>query len=199
MGPRFAPYCTIGPDMKTTIEALSKATPLFYLIIGITLIIIYRKLLLRLFQALVLRVERGDQVNIGTLITIGRSVGPLKVPSSDGLVTDDHISLIHRSWRVPNRDAEFGGDKMYQIHVILFGPKETLDRVEYVVYRLHEAYPEPVKTTNSRKQCFELKELANGYSLLRAEVKVRKQMEMVNLSRFIDLTEVSEPLKNMFR
>jgi hypothetical protein len=97
--------------MEEIIATLSTTASLLWLILAVAILIIYRKLILRLFQALVFRVERGDQVNIGTLITIGSSVGPLKVPSSDGLVTDDHISLMDRSRRVPNRDAEFGGER----------------------------------------------------------------------------------------
>jgi hypothetical protein len=61
---------------------------------------------------------------------------PLQVGAGEGIVTDDHIALIHRSWRVADRDKEFEGQTMYQIHVILFGEKEALDRVEYVLYKL---------------------------------------------------------------
>lgn len=100
--------------------------------------------------------------------SLGRSTGPLKVPASEGCVTDDHVALIHRSWRVADRDREFGGQKMYQIHVILFGEKAALDRVEYVLYRLDPSYPNPVHCGSPRQTGFELKELANGYSLIRA-------------------------------
>src|SRR5208337_4106793 len=89
----------------------------------------------------------------------------LKTPAAKDLITDDHLALIHRSWRVPARDAEFDGQKMYQIHVILFGEKAALDRVEYVVYRLDPTYPDPVQCGGPRRTQFELKELAYGYFL----------------------------------
>jgi hypothetical protein len=46
---------------------------------------------------------------------------------------------------------------------------------------------------------FELKELANGYSLLRAEVYVRGQQEPVRLSRLIDLMDQSPRLKGEYQ
>lgn len=165
-------------------------------VVGI--LVAYRGPVARLVNALVRRVERGDEVTIATWITLGKAVGPLKVPATDGLVTDDHLALIHRSWRVPHRDSEFGGQAMYQVQVILFGQNSALDRVEYVLYRLDPAYPTPIRTGGVREANFELKELANGYSLVRAEVKIKGQAALVYLSRFIDLTEESPRLKGTY-
>jgi hypothetical protein len=181
--------------MDTFLKSVSAATPLVWSLFAIFVLLAYRKPLLELFTVFVRRIQRGDEVKIATWITLGKSVGPLKVPHGSGYVTDDHLALIHRSWRVAHRDAEFQGHKMYQVHVILFGDPEALDRVEYVLYHLDPVYPEPVKSSSSRVNFFELKELANGYSLLRAEVKIKDQEELIYLSRFIDLTEVSEKLK----
>jgi hypothetical protein len=114
------------------------------------------------------------------------------------MLTDDHLALIHRSWRVPDRDLEFH-QPMYQIHVIVFGTTEALGRVEYVVYRLDPAYPRPVQVSGSPSTNFELKELANGHSLIRAEVYIQGQREPVRLSRFIDLTDQSPPLKGSYQ
>jgi len=184
--------------MENLIKTISSATPLLWIILALALVIALRKLILRLLNALVRRIERGDPIKIATWITLGSSVGPLKVPPGNGFVTDDHVALIHRSWRVEKRDADFGGTPMYQLHVILFGENEALDRVEYVMYRLNPAYPEPVRLSSSRATCFELKELANGYSLLRAEVKIKEQTELIYLSRFIDLTDESPRLKGTY-
>jgi hypothetical protein len=46
---------------------------------------------------------------------------------------------------------------------------------------------------------FELNELANGYTLIRAEVYVSGQTEPVRLSRFIDLMDVSPRLKGTYQ
>lgn len=150
-----------------------------------------------LIEASVSRVQHGDEVKIG-LITIGQSVGQLKQPSSNEHLTDDHVALIHRSWRVPARDAQFGRP-MHQIHIIVFGTAEALQRIDYVVYRLEPAYPNPVRLGGSLETNFELKELANGYSLVRADIYVCGQQEPVRLSRLIDLTESSPPLRGSYQ
>lgn len=167
-------------------------------LIAIVFLAFYRGQIRRILDALTRRVERGDEVRISTWLTLGTSAGPLKSPSVAGLVTDDHIAVIHRSWRVSERDAEFGNQEMYQIHVVLFGEKAALDRVEYVLYRLDPSYPNPTRASSDRKNAFELKELANGYSLIRADVKIRDQSEMIYLSRFIDLTPTSPHLKGTY-
>jgi hypothetical protein len=166
------------------------------LIFGV-LLVSYREPLKAFLQAAVARVQRGDDIKIG-IVTLGQAVGQLKLPLATELMTDDHLALIHRSWRVPNRDIEFGRP-MHQIHVIVFGTAEALRRVDYVVYRLEEAYAQPVQVGGPLGTNFELKELANGYSLIRAEVHVRGQAEPVRLSRFIDLTDKSPPLKGSYQ
>jgi hypothetical protein len=161
------------------------------------LILAYRRQLTLLIDAAITRIQRGDEIKVG-LITIGQSVGQLKQPSSAEHLTDDHVALIHRSWRVPARDKEFGRP-MYQIHIIVFGTVEALRRIDYVVYRLESAYPNPVQLGGPMETNFELKELANGYSLIRADVYVRGQQEPVRLARLIDLTEQSPPLKGSYQ
>jgi hypothetical protein len=83
---------------------------------------------------------------------------------------------------------------MYQMHVIVFGTEAAIKQIDYVVYRLDKSYPCSVQVVSSKRKNFELKELANGYSLIRAEVYIRDQPKVVRLSRFIDLTDASPPL-----
>ena len=181
-------------DTKTWVEsAVSLAWPALVAVF----LVQYRRLIKTLLQAAVARVQRGDEIKVG-IVTIGQSVGQLKLPSTGELMTDNHLALIHRSWRVPDRDREFGRP-MYQIHVIVFGTPEALRRVEYVVYRLEKAYPRPLQVGGPLNTNFELKELANGHSLIRAEAYVRDQAEPVRLSRFIDLTDESPPLKDVYQ
>jgi hypothetical protein len=150
-----------------------------------------------LFNAAIALISRGSEVKIG-FVTVGQAVGQLQVPLPADAITDDHLALIHRSWRAPEQDAKFGRP-MHQIHVIVFGTAEALRRVDYVVYRLEKAYPKPVQVGGPLQTNFELKELANGYSLIRAEVHVRGQQEPVRLSRFIDLMDKSPPLKGDYQ
>jgi hypothetical protein len=158
----------------------------------------FRNGLQRILRALASRIERGDSIEISKILTIGESTGKLKRIPSEGVITDDHLSLIHRSWRVPKKDKEFGGQAMYQFHLILFAQEEVLDKVEYVKYKFDKAYTIPVQFGVERKKQFGLYELANGYSLVRAEVKMRNQAEVVNLSRFVDLAETSDRLKGRY-
>jgi hypothetical protein len=183
--------------MTGAVELFKAVAALSWPILVGALLFIYRNPVRALFQAALARVLRGDELKIG-IVTLGQAVGQLKVPLPAEALTDDHLALIHRSWRVPARDAEFG-QPMYQIHVIVFGTVEALRRVNYVVYRLEVAYPMPVRVGGPLSTNFELKELANGYSLIRAEVHVRGQTEPVRLSRFIDLTEQSPPLKGSYQ
>lgn len=170
---------------------------LLWPLLVIALLVFYRKHVGTVLEVAVSRVKQGAGFTV-VGITVGEAVGQLQVPQEDGLVTDDHLALIHRSWRVPNRDAEFGSP-MYQIHVIVFGPSQALRRVEYVIYRLEDSYPQPVKQGGPLETNFELKELANGYSLLRAEVHIKGQKEPVRLSRFIDLTDESPKLRGTYQ
>jgi hypothetical protein len=66
-------------------------------------------------------------------------------------------------------------------------PSEVLDRVESVTYHLDPAYPDPVRTVHDRGTGFKLKELANGTSIVTAEVRIRGQASPIWLNRFIDL------------
>jgi TIR domain len=115
-------------------------------------------------------------------------------PSPSEPVTSDHLVLVHSCWRVPHRDADFGGQPMYQIHVILYGSRSALDRVSQVEYELDPSYPDPLQTRTDRARNFELKELANGYSVIHAHVSIKGQVDTVHLSRFINLTETGPRL-----
>ncbi len=183
--------------MISAAEFLKSIAALSWPILVGALLLIYRNPVRTFLQAAVARVQRGDELKIG-ILTLGHAVGQLKTPLPAESLTDDHLVLIHRSWRVPARDAEFGRP-MYQIHVIVFGTAEALRRVVYVIYRLEEAYPKPVQVGGPLSTNYELKELANGHSLIRAEVHVRDQAEPVRLSRFIDLTDQSPPLKGSYQ
>ncbi len=176
---------------------IEAAASLLWLLLAVALLVINRDHFRTVLQVAVNRVQQGSGFSVG-VITIGEAVGQLQVPTADGVVTDDNLALVHRSWRVPERDEEFGSP-MYQIHVIVFGPPEAMERVEYVIYRLENSYPQPVKQGGPLKTNFELKELANGYSLLRADVHVRGQSDPVRLSRFLDLTDQSPRLKGTYQ
>lgn len=184
--------------MSEVAEVIGAIASLAWPVFIIVVVILNQNKFKKFIELLLFRFEGGAEIVIGSF-TIGKSVGKLKEPEGNALVTDDHIALIHRSWRVPNRDKEFPGSKMYQIHVIVFGTDAALKKIEKVVYHLDQSYSERLQTGGTIQTQFELKELANGHSLLRAEVFIKGQKEVIHLSRFIDLTETSEPLKGTYQ
>ena len=98
------------------------------------------------------------------------------------------MALIHSSWRYPKKDAEFGR-RMWAFHVIVQARDEVLDQIEYVKYFLARSYPNPVQIVTDRSTRFKLKELANGESTVRCEVKIKGQEAPVLLTRYINLAD----------
>jgi len=135
--------------------------------------------------------------NIARVLGRNRPTGSLPQPIAERPLTEDHLALIHTAWRSPKHDAKFGGTPMYQIRVGLFGHPEALDRVEFIRYLLDPSYPDPIREIDDRDSFFQLKELANGYSMIRAEVFIKDQPGSLQLSRFINLSETGERLENI--
>jgi hypothetical protein len=112
----------------------------------------------------------------------------IPVPPRDQAVTLENVALLHTSFsRKDETDIRDDGMAYYQIEVILLAPDEVLNRVEQVTYYLDKVYPDPVRTVKDRTSRFKLKELANGTSIVRADVKLREQDNPIQLNRFIDL------------
>jgi hypothetical protein len=148
------------------------------------------------------RLIHDDHLNaflrsIASRIASGPPAGTLPEPRPHEAISADHLTLVHSSWRRPDKDVEFRGAQMFQIHVIVFGQPAALDRIDRVVYHLDPAYPYETHVGTSRAKNFGFYDLANGYSMIRAVVKVVNQVELVELSRFINLSETG-PRLSMF-
>ena len=100
--------------------------------------------------------------------------------------------LVHSCWRV-DKDTKFG-TMPYQIHLIIYGHPTALARVQSVEYRL-PGYPNghDQQSGGPPKGLFELKELANGFSIAQAIVNLRSQppgqSRILRLSRLINMSE----------
>ncbi len=105
-------------------------------------------------------------------------------------VTDEHLHLVHSCWRV-DKKTEFGF-MPYQIHLIVYGHATALARIESVEYCLPN-YPKDRQQGGLRERLFELMELANGFSIAQARVRLRSQPpghpNPLRLSRFINMSE----------
>ena len=151
-----------------------------------------------------LRVLRAVAMKVGTKATLGT----LRQPTLYEEVTEDHLALTSTSWR---RDGEKGrGPFPYQIHLRLVGSQAALQRVENVVYYFDPAYGQNrpdlvdpvqkayVQVSTDWRSGFTVYDLANGYSVVRAAVKVRDQARIVKLSRLVDIMEKGPWLKNLY-
>jgi hypothetical protein len=127
--------------------------------------------------------------------------GNLDKVAPDDPVTAAHLHLVHSCWRV-DKTTDFGL-MPYQIHLIVYGHHSALDRVESVEYRL-PGYPPPhdFQHGGPAERLFELKELANGFSIAQAHVQLRSQPpghpKVIRLSRFINTSESGPRLFDSF-
>lgn len=143
-------------------------------------------------DSLIDRIEAGATFKFRG-IEVGEAPLSLPTPELNEEVAQEHLALVHSSWRYPRKDKEFG-KKMYGFQLIVQGQDSVLDRIEYVKYKLHQTYPNPVQIKYDRKRHFELKELAWGESTVSAEVKIKGQEMTIKLSRYINLAETGEKL-----
>jgi len=60
---------------------------------------------------------------------------------------------------------------------------------------VHNAY---AKASDDRANNFGVYELANGYPIVRAAVKIRNQAEIIQLSRLFDIMDHGPRLKEMY-
>ncbi len=150
------------------------------------------RLLNNVLNALMERIKSGAPIDFKGIV-IGSIPTNLPKLNKDNVITKDYFALIHSSWRYPKKDKEFGR-KMYCIQVILQAQPEVLDKVQYVKYYLHPTYPNPVQTRQDRSKYFELKELAWGEFIMKAEIKIKDKENLLEIERYINLTETGSRL-----
>jgi hypothetical protein len=96
------------------------------------------------------------------------------------------VSLRHTSFL--RKDVSFGDGRAYlQIEVIVVAPPAIMNKIESVTYRFADAYPTTEYVITDRHSKFKVKELANGTSIVRAEIKFSGEDALLHLNRFIDL------------
>jgi len=138
--------------------------------------------------------EEFERLRLAITSRIGKleMYGNLEQVASGAPVKDTHLHIVHSCWRV-DKDTKFGR-MPYQIHLIVYGHSSALARIESVEYHL-PGYPEGHHTQlgGSLERLFELKELANGFSIAQAHVKIKSQppghSKIIRLSRFINMSE----------
>jgi len=170
-----------GPDWILLINAV--AWPL----VALVALFMFHNPAKAILQLLEKRIEGGASVKFYS-VEVGQAPANLPLPAKGEAITANHLALLHSSWRYPRKDAEFGR-RMWAFHVVVQARDEVLDRIEYVKYLLDPSYPNPVQSVTDRTSRFKLKELANGESTVRAEIRIKGQEGPIVLSRYINLTD----------
>ncbi|MBB4805804.1 hypothetical protein HNP38_001076 [Chryseobacterium defluvii] len=162
--------------------------PLFFLVAYL----INRKKFNELINILFERIKGGSSFKISS-IEIGAVPSSLPTINKGELITENHLGIVHTSWRYPVKDKEFN-KKMFVIQIIIQGNEKVLDEIEFVEYKLHYSYPNPIQRSFDRNSKFQLKELAWGEFNLIASVKIKNQNDLIKLKRYINLTETGQNL-----
>jgi hypothetical protein len=176
----------------TTEQIINLVDKTIWPLLLLVIYLINSKRINRLIETLVSRIEKGAAFEVSTL-KVGQIPVSIPSPKENEIVTENNLALLHSSWRYQKKDKEFN-KKMYVIQIIIQANNDVLDRIEYVKYSLHSSYPNSVQTTTDRTNHFQLKELAWGEFNLKAIVKIKEQKEIINLTRYINLTETGENL-----
>lgn len=127
--------------------------------------------------------ESGEQLSSGSLAPV----------QSDEPLPADYLYVNHTSFLRTEKQGELRQKTghvftYYDIRVIVDSYYAgALDRVDYVEYLLHEAYPQPIQIRKNREDKFLLKELANGEYVLLAKVYLKDRKAPLILQRYITL------------
>jgi hypothetical protein len=98
------------------------------------------------------------------------------------------ISLAYNTWRAEYLDHRHN-NKVYRFDVTLVGSNEDLDMVEYVEYFLPPAWVTSPMKVHNRADNFRLKEISWGDLLARAQVHIKNQVSVIELSVWIKLRD----------
>jgi hypothetical protein len=146
-----------------------------------------------LASEVVTRTRKGSSLQLASFLSLGElpaQAQRIPSPGAKEAVTLGNVALLHTSFLRQDKTSEYGDGRIYyQFEVIVMAPEPVMTRIDSVVYYLEDAWPSHLRrqTVHDRKSRFKLKELANGTSIVRAEVKFIDDVEPVHLNRFIDL------------
>jgi Domain of unknown function (DUF4062) len=113
-------------------------------------------------------------------------------PPPNAPVSLANVALLHTSWFSAKQTALKGdGRRYYVFDVVVIAPAAVMERITSVLWRMSDVWPEryAVQLSRNRADRFRMRELANGTSIVRAEINLDGQPEPLWLNRFIDLRE----------
>ena len=146
-----------------------------------------------LAAVIVVRIEKGSSLRIGAFALgekLPEQARRIPSPGSQESVTLKNVALLHTSFVRPDKTREYNDGRIYyQFEVIVMAPDSVMARIDRVEYHLEEAWPPSLREriVRDRESRFKLKELANGTSIVGADIQFSDGEEAVHLNRFIDL------------
>jgi hypothetical protein len=146
-----------------------------------------------LASEVVTRTRKGSSLQLASFLSLGElpaQAERIPSPGAKESVTLSNIALLHTSFLRQDKTREYSDGRIYyQFEVIVIAPEPVMTRIDSVVYYLEDAWPPDLRTqtVRDRKSRFKMKELANGTSIVRADVKFTDSEMPVYLNRFIDL------------
>lgn len=181
------------PSSRMTDPAVKLLTAMIWPFVLLLLVVVFREPVDVFVSEIARRVKEGDDFSIWQFalkkVSLSEKAALIPTPSKEELITMKNVALLHTSF-IPKHKRVFGDGLTYlQIEIIVIALNAVMERIDHVTYRLDDAYPlesrEQVRS-DSRDR-FKLKELANGTSIVRAEITFRDQKDSLHLNRFIDL------------
>ena len=130
-----------------------------------------------LASEVVTRTRKGSSLQLASFLSLGElpaQAERIPSPLATESVTLSNIALLHTSFLRQNQTREYSDGRIYyQFEVIIIAPESVMTRIDSVVYYLEDAWPPDLRTQTirDRESRFKMKELANGASIVRADVK----------------------------
>jgi hypothetical protein len=142
---------------------------------------------------IVTRTQKGSSLQLANFLLLGElpdQAEQIPSPGAAESVTLKNIALLHTSFLRPDKTREYSSGRIYyQFEIIVIAPESVMERIDSVTYHLAGAWPTHlrVQTIRDRASRFKMKELANGTSIVGADVHFSDSEEPLHLNRFIDL------------
>jgi len=172
---------------------VSLVTGLAWPLVLVLVLVLFWPQVRELVSEVVTRTRKGSSLQIASLLSLGElpaQAERIPSPGATESVTLSNIALLHTSFLRQDKTREYSDGRIYyQFEVIVIAPESVMARIESVIYHLEDAWPPTLRTqaVRDRESRFKMKELANGTSIVRADVKFTDSEEPVYLNRFIDL------------
>ncbi|XUW93324.1 hypothetical protein OH764_34940 (plasmid) [Burkholderia sp. M6-3] len=184
----------IVPPDRMTGPVVQVITSLVWPVIVLVVIVLYQPHVEKILLEIAERIKGGSGVKFGRFMEIEslpEQAQRIPAPQKEENVTVANIALLHTSFISEKGTLQYGGDgtTYYQFEVVVMAPDAVMERVDRVIYHLADAWPEALRKreTRDRASRFKMKDLANGTSIVVADVYFRGNDQPLELNRFIDL------------